>query len=80
MKDNKQLVNNIIGQLEGVKKMMEEDKECADIITQLKASKSAINTTMNRLIEDHSKNCLKDLNPKDKEKISSLLNELIKGN
>lgn len=80
MKDNRQLVNNIIGQLEGVKKMIEEDKECADIITQLKASKSAINTTMNRLIEDHSKNCLKDLNQKDREKISSLFSELIKGN
>lgn len=78
MKDNKQLVNNIIGQLEGVKKMIEEDKECVNIITQLKASKSAINTTMNRLIEEHSKNCLKGLDQKDKKKISSLLDELIK--
>jgi DNA-binding FrmR family transcriptional regulator len=80
MKNNKQLINNIIGQLEGVKKMMEEGKDCTDIITQLKASKSAINTTMNRLIEEHSKNCLKNLSQKDKEKVSSLLNELIKGN
>lgn len=80
MKDNKQLVNNIIGQLEGVKKMMDEDKDCADIIIQLKASKSAINTIMNRLIEDHSKDCLKNLSQKDKEKISSLFNEIIKSN
>lgn len=80
MKDNKQLVNNIIGQLEGVKKMMEEDKECTDIITQLKASKSAINTTMNRLLEEHSENCLKDVDQKDKEKITSLFKEIVKGN
>lgn len=80
MKNYDQLINNIIGQLNGVKKMIKEDKECVEVITQLKASKSAINTTMNRLINEHSQSCLKNLNKKDKKKIVSLFQEIIKSN
>ena len=80
MKDQEQLINNIIGQLNGVKKMLQEEKDCTEIITQLKASKSGINTIMNRLIEENSKNCLKDLSKKDREKLASFFQEIIKNN
>lgn len=35
-------INRIQGQLNGVVKMMEEEKDCKDIITQLSASKGSI--------------------------------------
>lgn len=80
MKNNQQLINNIIGQLNGVKKMLEENKDCTELLIQLKASKSGINTLMNRLIAEYSSNCLQDLKKKDKEKINSLFKEIIKNN
>ncbi|MFW5888255.1 MAG: metal-sensitive transcriptional regulator [Patescibacteria group bacterium] len=80
MKNNEQLINNIIGQLNGVKKMMKEDKDCTEVLVQLKASKSGIKALMNRLIEEHSSNCLQGLKKKDKEKINSLFKEIIKNN
>jgi DNA-binding FrmR family transcriptional regulator len=80
MKNNEQLLNNIIGQLNGVKRMIGEGEDCTRVITQLKASKAAINTTMNRLIEERSRECLKGVTRKDREKIIALFKEVVKNN
>ena len=44
---NEQLprINKIIGQLNGIKKMIEENRYCPEIITQLKAVSSACQST-----------------------------------
>ena len=44
-------MNNISGQVEGVKKMMEEKCDCEKVLTQLKAIKSAIGGVMDEIIE-----------------------------
>lgn len=80
MKNNKQLLNNIIGQLNGVSRMMDEDKECRDVITQLKAVKSAVASLMNHYIEENALSCLGNksgLKTQDKERIKKLLKELV---
>lgn len=38
------------GQLRGIQRMIEEEKECFDIITQLTAIRSSINSTMGLVI------------------------------
>jgi len=80
MKTTEQLINNIIGQLEGVKKMLQEKKDCEDIVVQLKASKSAINNLMDKILEEQSLECLRGSSKKDKERIRKLLKEIIKNN
>ncbi len=83
MKNSKQLLNNIIGQLNGISKMMDNKKDCKDVITQLKAIKSATSTLMNRYIEENALSCLKKksvIKTVDKEEIKSLLKELINNN
>lgn len=68
--DNKDIINRLKraeGQLRGVQKMIEDDKECIDIVTQLTAVRSSINRTMGIVISNKINQIIE--NPvKDKEK------------
>lgn len=50
-KTEQQLINNIIGQLNGVKKMMDQDEFCFDVLAQMKAARSAMNSVMSKYME-----------------------------
>ena len=67
MKSNQDRLSNIIGQIEGVKKMISEDKDCLQVLTQLKAIKSAIAKVMDSQIESEFNNCLHSLKDEDKK-------------
>ena len=43
-------INRIQGQLNGIIKMMEEGKDCKDVITQISASKSSLQRLMVSLL------------------------------
>src|SRR5699024_134933 len=45
-------INRVQGQLNGVVKMMEEEKHCKDFITQLSASKSSLRSEERRVGKD----------------------------
>lgn len=51
MKTITQKLNNITGQIDGVKKMVENECECEKVLTQLKAVKSAISGVMDEIVE-----------------------------
>jgi len=78
MKNNEQRINNIIGQLEGVKNMMTSEQDCRAIITQLKAIKSAINSLSNKIITENIDDCVQGLKKKDRDKIGILIEEITK--
>ena len=79
MKTNEQRINNIIGQLEGIKKMLENKKrDCFSLITQLKATKSALGSLMEKIIVDEFDHCLITDKINSKEKMEKLFNEIIK--
>ncbi len=46
------------GQINGVKRMVEEDRYCADILTQLAAINKAIRSLSSVLISRHMKTCV----------------------
>ena len=51
--DKKDIINRLKraeGQLRGIKKMIDEDQECIDIVTQLTAVRSSINRTIGIVI------------------------------
>lgn len=48
------------GQLRGIQKMLEEERECMDIIVQLTAVRSSINSIMELVITKHLYTCLDD--------------------
>lgn len=42
MEDTKKRINRIIGQLRGIEKMLENKRECSDVLQQISAVKKAI--------------------------------------
>lgn len=48
------------GQLRGIQKMVEEDQECIDIVTQLSAVRSSINSMMGIAIAQKVKACIEE--------------------
>lgn len=52
-------INRIIGSMEGVKKMIEDDRYCNDILIQLSAIESSIKSLSGILLEYHLTHCIK---------------------
>ena len=49
-----------IGHLEKVKRMVEEGHDCADVLVQLAAVRSAIDNTGKVILQDHMRHCMVD--------------------
>lgn len=71
-KDNKNIINRLKraeGQLRGIQKMITEDQDCIDIVTQLTAVRSSINRTLGLVIGQKILTVLEDpsLNTQEQE-------------
>lgn len=53
-------LNRIEGQIGGIKKMLENDAYCDDILNQIEASRSALHSVQIILLESHLKHCVVD--------------------
>lgn len=51
-------LNRVEGQIRGIRGMIEKDVYCDDIITQLSAAQSALNSVAKMLLEGHMKTCV----------------------
>ena len=49
-----------IGHLEKVKKMVEDGEDCTDVLMQLAAVRSALNSTAQVIMKDHIEHCIVD--------------------
>ncbi|HBI16926.1 MAG TPA: hypothetical protein DDY52_02085 [Candidatus Moranbacteria bacterium] len=79
MKNNKQLINNVIGQLEGINRMIEEGGECQKVIIQMKAVRSAMANVMDKYLKDNIAFCLKGIKSKKQNKeMEKIISELIR--
>lgn len=62
--ENKEMLtkrlNRIEGQVRGVSKMVQDDKYCIDILTQVSAIRSALDKVALELVRDHAHHCLSD--------------------
>ena len=72
-------LNRIEGQIRGVKKMVEEDRYCIDIINQVSAISSALNSFNKVLLADHIQSCVvRDVEAGNSEMIDELCETLQK--
>ena len=63
MEYNKDLglrLKKVEGQIRGVEKMLEESRNCVEIIQQLQAAQSAISSTNQLIIRQYLSQCLRD--------------------
>ena len=72
MKSLIQRLNNISGQIDGVKKMVENESDCVVVLTQLKAIRSAVSSAMDFIVEEQLETCMKSLSKEDKQLLSKI--------
>lgn len=53
-------LNRIEGQVRGIAKMIENDRYCVDVLTQVSAIKSALDAVGMQILEDHTKGCVQN--------------------
>ena len=51
-------LSRVIGHLEHVKKMLIADEDCADVLVQISAAKSALNGLGKEIIKEHTSHCI----------------------
>lgn len=51
-------LSRIEGQVRGVARMVEEDRYCIDILTQIQAVKAALSRVETQLLNDHLNHCI----------------------
>ncbi len=51
-------LRRVEGQIRGIARMVEEDEYCIDILTQVSAATSALESVALRLLDDHLKHCV----------------------
>lgn len=66
-------LNNIIGHLEGIGNMIEEGRDCSDVLVQLSAVSSSIRKLKSVILKDHIAHCVVDaVEEGDKETLEKL--------
>jgi len=51
-------LSRIIGHLDYVKRMIENDEDCAEVLNQIAASRSALNGLGKEIIQEHMTHCI----------------------
>ena len=66
-------LSRAIGHLESIKRMVEDGRDCSEVLIQLSAVKSAINNTGKIILQDHIEHCIVDaVEHGDREAIKEL--------
>ena len=75
-------LSRAIGHLESIKKMVENGRDCSEVLIQLSAVKAAINNTVKVILQDHIQHCLVDAiesgDMKEIEELNKAIDRFIK--
>ena len=69
-------LSRAIGHLESVKRMVENGRDCTEVLVQLAAVRSALNSTAKVILKDHLEHCITDASANDADQLAAL-NEAI---
>ena len=66
-------LSRVIGHLQSIKRMVEDGRDCSEVVIQLSAGKAAINNTGKVILQEHIEHCLVDaIETGDREAIEEL--------
>ena len=75
---NRHRLRRIEGQIRGLQKMVEEDRYCADIITQIASAQEALRGVARNLMRNHLHHCAaKALRSGKREETEAMYDELL---
>lgn len=78
--EKKAVINRLskaIGHLEAVKRMVEKDEDCSEVLIQLAAVRSAINNTGKLVLKNHISHCIVEAVEENDEEAIRMLNQAI---
>jgi DNA-binding FrmR family transcriptional regulator len=70
-------LTNIEGQIRGIERMVENEKYCVDILTQISAARAALNRVGMLILKRHIKNCVYDAIKKGGSDGNEIIDELM---
>src|SRR5699024_6232996 len=73
----KNRLKRVEGQIKGVLRMMEEGKDCKEVITQLSASRSAMDRTIGVIVSSNLIECIQEKNEEDNRTEEELIKEAV---
>ncbi|WP_043932189.1 metal-sensitive transcriptional regulator [Bacillus sp. EB01] len=73
----KNRVKRIEGQLRGILKMMEENKDCRDVVTQLSATRTAIDRTIGVIVSSNLVNCVQKADEQKERSTEELIQDAV---
>lgn len=79
--DDKLITNQlhrIKGQLDGVEHMIEECRNCEDVIMQLMAARSSIEKVALKLLKEETNSCVRSKSKADQERLQKVASTLFK--
>lgn len=65
-------LSRAIGHLESVKRMVENGRDCTEVLVQLAAVRSALNSTAKVILKDHLEHCISDANAGEADQLQAL--------
>lgn len=77
----KNRLKRVEGQIRGVLRMLEEEKDCKDVITQLSASRTAIDRTIGLIVGSNLEECIRvqlDKGESTEDVVKEAVNLLVK--
>ena len=78
-KEVKNRLSRAIGHLESVKKMVEDGRDCSEVLVQLAAVRSALGSVSRVILKDHMEHCIVHaVEENDKNAIAELENAIDK--
>ena len=74
-------LSRVEGQVRGIARMVEEDRYCIDVLTQIRAVRAALSRVEGELLKDHLNHCIVTAiaggDPEDQRRKASELIELL---
>jgi DNA-binding FrmR family transcriptional regulator len=70
-------LRRIEGQVRGLSRMVEEDRYCADIITQVAAVRESLHSVARNLMRNHLKHCASEAMRSDIGRRNAMIDELL---
>ena len=72
-------LSRAIGHLESIRRMVEDGRDCTEVLVQLSAVKSAVNNAGKVILQDHIEHCIADAVRNGDMQVLEELNKAIEG-
>ena len=70
-------LSRAIGHLESVKRMVEDGRDCTEVLVQLAAVRSALSSTDKVILKDHLEHCVADAHDADLQALNEAIDKFM---